>query len=118
MSDMKGNAARPVGAELNGPGRAYFNDVVLDNVMDAIMELAAAVWTYRDRSIVLERVLEREFAASGRPLDLSRLIEAYEPTAADARARSAERAEFVDAVFASFARRTQASGATPAGEGR
>lgn len=95
----------PVGDEINGPGRRYYDDVVLDNLMESLLELTAAVWTYHDRSLVLERVLERLLASSHDRPDLAREIEAYRPSPEDLARRRAEREQLVSDVFRSFARR-------------
>lgn len=95
----------PVGGEIDGPGKQYFENAVIDNMMDAFLELTAAVWTYRDRSLILERVLGDILKQQGKEVDLSALIEAYQPTVDDKNARKAERAELVSSVFASFSRR-------------
>lgn len=97
----------PVGGEIDGPGKQYFDNVVLDNILDVVLELSASVWTIRDRNIVLERVLSDVLSQQGKDVDLNALVEAYQPTAEDKAARAAERAEFVSGVFASFSRRKQ-----------
>ncbi|MEM6683114.1 MAG: hypothetical protein AAF607_12830 [Pseudomonadota bacterium] len=96
----------PVGGEIDGPGKQYFEDVVIDNLMDAFLELSAAVWTIRDRNIVLEQVLSTVLAEQGKTVDLGAMIEAYQPTPEVKAARAAERAEMVKNVFASFSKRT------------
>lgn len=88
-----------LGEEIYGPGRTYFDNVVIDNLLDALLELSAAVWTYHDRVTVLERVLEKQGIA------VSDEIETYLPDAAELAARAAERAELVERVFGSFVRR-------------
>lgn len=95
----------PVGAEVNGPGRRYYDDVVLDNLMESLLELTAAVWTYHDRSLVLERVLEKLLADSHDRPDLAKEIEAYRPSPEDLARRRAEREQLVSDIFRSFARR-------------
>ena len=69
-----------IGGEINGPGKAYFDHVVTDNIIDALVELSAEVWTTRDRLVILEAVLAE------RGID----------------ARDA----FIAQIFASFMRRT------------
>ncbi len=64
-----------IGTEIDGPGRAYFDSVVTDNIIDAFMELAAEVWTIRDRQQVLETVLTQQ------GIDAATLIEAHRPGA-------------------------------------
>jgi len=101
------DAQFPVGGEIDGPGKQYFENVVIDNLMDAFLELNAAVWTIRDRNIVLEQVLSELLTETGKDVDLSARIEAYQPTPEVKAARAAERAEMVKNVFASFSRRAQ-----------
>jgi hypothetical protein len=88
-----------LGEEIGGPGRAYFDDVVIDNILDALLELSAAVWTYHDRVNVLEAVL----AEKG--IEVSEAIEAHLPDEAEIARRAAERAALVERVFGSFVRR-------------
>lgn len=100
MSDQPGKDVPPIlGVEIYGPGRTYFDNVVIDNLLDALLELSAAVWTYHDRVIVLEKVLEKQ------GLLVSEAIEAHLPDAAELEARAAERAALVERVFGSFVRR-------------
>ena len=97
-SEIDGKA---IGEEINGPGRQYFDDVVIDNIMDALLELSASVWTYRDRLFILEKVLEQQGT------DVGKLIESYQPSFEDNMARREERQAFVNRVFHSFSRRPQ-----------
>ena len=99
--DIATNIATPkIGEEINGPGKAYFDQVVTDNIMDALVELAAEVWTTRDRLIVLEAVL------ADRGIDAAALVEAHVPSDAFKADRKAARDAFITQVFASFSRRT------------
>jgi hypothetical protein len=88
-----------IGIEIDGPGPAYFDSVVTDNLLEAFMELAAEVWTIRDRQAVLETVL----AAKG--IDAAALIEAHRPAPAEIAARKALREAFVARLLAGFLRR-------------
>ena len=88
-----------IGGEINGPGKAYFDQVVMDNIMDALVELAAEVWTTRDRMMVLEAVL------ADHAIDAAALIEAYVPSDALKAERKAMRQAFIAQIFASFTRR-------------
>ncbi len=100
MNDTPGHQVPPIlGKEIYGPGRTYFDNVVIDNLLDAVLELSAAVWTYHDRVNVLEKVLEKKGIA------VSDEIEAHLPDAAELEARAAERAALVERVFGSFVRR-------------
>ena len=88
-----------LGIEINGPGRKYFDDVMIDNLMDAVVEMSAVLWTVRDRQIVLEKVL----AEKG--IDASKLIESYLPDISEKAARAAERDDMVKSIFSGFLRR-------------
>ncbi len=92
--------APPIGDEINGPGKAYFDHVVTDNIMDALVELAAEVWTTRDRLMVLEAVLSEQ------GIDAAALVEEHVPDDAVKAARKVARDAFITQVFASFSRRT------------
>ena len=103
------DAQREIGAEINGPGKQFFDDVVHDNLWESLVELTAAVWTYHDRTLILERVLQ-DLVGDGQ--DIATLIEQYEPTEEDNAARAAEREELVNNVFRSFSRRAGGNAAT------
>jgi hypothetical protein len=104
--DAKAALKADLGFEIGGPGRVYYDDVVTDNVVDALLELAAMLWTVRDRQIVLEKVLAE------RGLEVESLIESYTPTAADNERRREEREAMVAQVFRSFLRRPEAGAAS------
>lgn len=105
MSDLKTEIPKELGIEIGGPGRAYFDDVIVDNLFDAVLEVSAAVWTIRDRQIVLEKVL------SEKGIDVSADIEAYVPDETSLEERKAERDEMVTRIFKGFMRRP--NNATP-----
>lgn len=88
-----------LGIEINGPGRQYFDNVVTDNLMDALVELSATIWTVRDRQIVLEKVLK------DKGINADELIEAHMASEAELTERAAERDEMVQRIFRSFMRR-------------
>lgn len=88
-----------IGQEIDGPGPRYFDNVITDNILEAFMELAAEVWTIRDRQAVLETVL----AAQG--INATALIEAHRPPPAEIAARKAMREAFVARLLAGFLRR-------------
>ncbi len=101
-SHTKTDVPAQLGEEIGGTGKAYFDDVVIDNILDAMLELSAAVWTYHDRVIVLEKVL----AEKG--IEVSDAIEAHLPDQQEIADREAERAALVQRVFGSFVRRPTA----------
>ncbi|MAI07212.1 MAG: hypothetical protein CBC47_08845 [Alphaproteobacteria bacterium TMED87] len=91
-----------VGKEINSSGKQFFDNVVFDNIIESLVELTAAVWTYKDRSMVLEKVLQSVIKDKE---DLDLLIENYEPTPEDIDKRKKEREALVANVFKSFSRR-------------
>lgn len=95
----KDEVPQTLGEEIGGNGRVYFENVVIDNLIDALLELSAAVWTHHDRVLVLEKVL----AAKG--VDVSGAIEEHLPDDAEIAARAAERDDYVQRIFGSFIRR-------------
>lgn len=95
-----------LGEEIGGPGKAYFDDVVIDNILDALLELSAAVWTYHDRVNVLETILAQK------GIEVGEAIEDHVPDADEIARREKERMALVNRVFGSFLRRP-----TPRGPG-
>ncbi len=95
----KQNVDPDLGFEINGPGRQYFDNVMIDNLLDAVVEMSAVLWTVRDRQIVLEKVLMDQ------GIDAAKLIESHTPDAAEKAARAAERDEMVQSIFKGFLRR-------------
>ena len=85
MSELD-NIDPELGFEINGPGRQYFDNVVIDNLMDAVVELSATVWTIRNRQIILENILKTK------GIDAEALIEAHKPDDAELAAKASERA--------------------------
>lgn len=96
---LKDEVPHTLGEEIGGNGRVYFENVVIDNLIDALLELSGAVWTHHDRVLVLEKVL----AAKG--IDVTDAIEAHVPDDAEIAARAAERDAYVQRIFGSFIRR-------------
>ncbi len=88
-----------LGNEIGGSGRVYFENVVIDNLIDALLELSAAVWTHHDRVLVLEKVL------AAKDIDVSAEIEMHVPDDVEIAARAAERDDYVQRIFGSFIRR-------------
>jgi hypothetical protein len=99
-----------LGEEIEGPGKSYFENVVIDNMLDALLELSAAVWAYHDRVNVLEKVLAKK------GIDVSAEIESHLPEEAEIKVRADERAALVQRVFGSFVRRPIAGGAAQSGD--
>jgi hypothetical protein len=88
-----------LGEEIGGRGRVYFDNVVIDNMLDALLELSAAVWTHHDRVLVLEKILEKK------GISVTEEIEAHLPDATEIAHRAEVREAFVDQVFGAFLRR-------------
>ncbi|WP_432199889.1 hypothetical protein ACRAQ7_09365 [Erythrobacter sp. W53] len=88
-----------LGEEVGGRGRIYFDNVVIDNMLDALLELSASVWTNHDRVMVLERILEEK------GISVTDEIEKHMPDEAEIARRAEARDAFVDQVFGAFLRR-------------
>ena len=99
---------RPLGHEIDGAGRRYYDDVVLDNILESMLELTATVWTYHDRVLVLESVLDELLGRADGKATIAELVERHEPSAEEKARRRAEREALVDGVFRSFSRRPTA----------
>lgn len=111
MNDQPCHDVPPLmGEEVHGPGRTYFDNVVIDNLLDALLELSAAVWTYHDRVNVLEKVLEKK------GISVSDEIEAHMPDTEEREARAAQRTALVGRVFGSFVRRPVSGKSVEQGE--
>tara|TARA_B100001094_G_C17960235_1_gene685048 strand:- start:43 stop:387 length:345 start_codon:yes stop_codon:yes gene_type:complete len=95
-----------LGKEINSSGKQFFDNVVFDNILESMVELTAAVWTYKDRTMVLERVLESLVSSKG---ELNKMIESYELTDEDKLAQSEERKALISNVFRSFSRRPKSN---------
>ena len=97
-----------VASFINLAGRGYYDDVATDNIVEALMEMSALLWTVRDRQIVLEKIL----AEKG--VEVSAAIEAHEPDEAETEERRVERDAMVQQIFRSFLRRPHAGAARDA----
>ncbi|MFK7830439.1 MAG: hypothetical protein AB8B57_11745 [Congregibacter sp.] len=104
-SESKPEIPLDLGFEIGGPGRVYYDDVIADSVVESLMEIAALIWTVRDRQIVMEKVL----AEKG--IDVSSMIESHVPDDVEAAHRLEERDALVKQVFHSFLRRPSAAAA-------
>ena len=100
------------------PWRRYYDDVVLNNLMESLLELTAADWTHHDRTLVFERAIGELLAESHASPDVQRLIEDYRPSSEEQARRRAAREQLVALVFRSFARRRRSSPPRPARVGR
>lgn len=96
---ISGEVPADLGEEIGGNGRVYFENVVIDNLLDALLELSAAAWAHHDRVLVLEKVLAKKGIA------VSEEIELHLPDADELAARAAERDAYVQRIFGSFLRR-------------
>ncbi|WP_416908441.1 MAG: hypothetical protein ACMVO5_02115 [Polymorphobacter sp.] len=101
MNDSISKQALGIGEEIDGPGRVYFEQPVIDNLLETMMELAAEVWTIRDRQAVLEKVL------ADKGIDAAALIEMHVPGADELAERKALREAFVARLLAGFLRRPE-----------
>lgn len=99
-----------LGEEIGGPGKAYFDNVVIDNILDALLELSAVTWTFQDRLLVLEKVLEKH------GINAAEEVEQHVPDDAEIAARAELRAAMVQRVFGNFVRRPVAGVTIPSGD--
>lgn len=99
-----------LGEEIGGTGKVYFENIVIDNILDALLELSAAAWTLQDRLLVLEKVLEKH------GINAAEEIEAHFPDQAEIAAREEQRAAMVKRVFGNFVRRPVAGLTIPGGD--
>lgn len=99
-----------LGFEIQGSGRRYYDDVALDNVVDALMEMAANLWMVRDRQYVLEKVL------SARGEDIQALVESYTPDPEETAERHRQCDDMVKQIFRGFVRRPTADAGLDANE--
>lgn len=91
------------GEALYGKGKQFFDDPVLDQMLEAFMELAAEVWVERDRGLITEAVLN-DFLMEKHGVNLTQLIEQYEPSKELEERRLKAREAFATSVFNSFSR--------------
>lgn len=112
MSEQSKIAEVPpqLGEEIGGPGKAYFDNVVIDNILDALLELSAATWTFQDRLLVLEKVLEKH------GINAAEEIEQHVPDDAEIASRAEQRAAMVQRVFGGFVRRPVAGVSITSGD--
>jgi hypothetical protein len=91
------------GQAVYGPGKRFFDDPVIDNIIESLMELAAQVWIERDRRLVSEAVLQTLLMERG-DINLEQLIEQHQPSEELQQRRAREREAFAVSVFNSFSR--------------
>lgn len=89
------------GAEINGPGPAYYPDPVFDNLLETMLALAAELWGVKDRLHHLEAALAEE------GMEVAGRIEARAAALAGPERRAACDA-YVAGLFGAFLRRTGA----------
>lgn len=73
----------------------YFDNVVIDNLMNITLELGAAIWVVKDRLRVVEELLEQ------RGVVTQEMIEVYRPDPSRERDLRARRDAFIDKVYKS-----------------
>ena len=96
------------GDEVYGEGKRFFDEAAIDNLYEAFMELTAEVWVHRDRTIIMEAVLDEMLAKDG--VSLTERIEQFRPSPElDAR-RKSEREAYATSVYRSFTRHLTADG--------
>lgn len=86
--------AAPAAEERRG-SPSYFDNVVIDNLMNITLELGAAVWVVKDRLRVVEELLEQ------RGVVTQEMIEMYRPDPSRERDLRARRDSFIDKIYKS-----------------
>ena len=76
----------------------FLGDVLLDNMMTAMIALGSEVWANRRRMSIIEALLEKEGSVS------AEMIEAYMPSEEQEAAWQAERDRFIAATFGPLSR--------------
>ncbi|HEY6642248.1 hypothetical protein [Povalibacter sp.] len=74
----------------------FLGNVVLDNMMSVLIAVGTEVWSVRRRMMVLEKLLEQKGVTAD-------MIEAYMPSAEDAKQWQEDRDAFVRRTFSALA---------------
>ncbi len=82
------------------PEPAFFDNPAIDNLIAVTLELGAEVWVLRERQRIMEQLLTTHGKIT------TELIEQHQPSAEEQARSKAERDEFVNRVYAAFARET------------
>lgn len=92
-------------SEVDGPGATFYDDPVIDNILDALLEATAALWVCKDRMMIMEEVLSDRL---GEGFNLSDAIEQHVPSQQLEATRAEQRGALLASVFNSFKRRPMA----------
>ena len=76
-----------------GRRQTFFKDEGVDQLVSIMLELAAELWSVRQRLFIVERVTE------GQSRPLNELVEAYKPTEAEQAELEAMRGRMVREMF-------------------
>lgn len=90
------SAAAPVPA----PEPAFFDNPAIDNLIAVTLELGGEVWVLRERLRIMEQLLSTHGKVT------TDMIEQYMPSAEEIARTKIARDEFVNRVYAAFARET------------
>ncbi|WP_109354022.1 hypothetical protein [Sphingorhabdus sp. EL138] len=90
--------------EIDGPGKEFFDDPLIDNILDSLLEMSASLWNCQDRIMILEEALSKELS-NRNPVDVCELVEQHVASPELQQQRDAARAEMINRIFRSFTRR-------------
>jgi hypothetical protein len=82
------------------PEPAFFDNPAIDNLIAVTLELGAEVWVLRERLRVMEQMLTQHGKVT------TEMIEQHQPSDDELARSKAARDEFVNRVYAAFARET------------
>jgi hypothetical protein len=87
-------------APLPAPEPAFFDNPAIDNLIAVTLELGAEVWVLRERQRIMEQLLTTHGKVT------TEMIEQHMPSPQEQARSKAGRDEFVNRVYAAFARET------------
>ncbi len=90
----------PATAPVPAPEPAFFDNPAIDNLIAVTLELGGEVWVLRERLRIMEQLLSTHGKVT------TDMIEQYMPSADEMARNKAARDEFVNRVYAAFARET------------
>lgn len=82
------------------PEPAFFDNPAIDNLIAVTLELGAEIWVLRERQRVMEQLLSQHGKVT------TEMIEQHQPGEDELARSKAARDEFVNRVYAAFARET------------
>ena len=90
----------PAPGPVPAPEPAFFDNPAIDNLIAVVLELGAELWVLRERQRITEQLLTTHGKVT------TEMIEQHMPSPEEQARSKAERDEFVNRVYAAFARET------------